>query len=285
MSDTFGLKIGIEGEKAFKQSLREINNDFKVLGSEMKLATSSFAKYEKSIESLTATNKALENQITAQKSKIDTLRKALDNAANSFGENDRRTKAWQVQLNNATAELNQMEREVSANEQAIDEMSNAMREGADNAEELADAVQKAGNEIEGASSKFSSFGSVAKGVGVAIGTAVVAIGAAAVKASVDLINLGDDFNQAVNQISASTGATGDDLEKLGEVAQKVYTNNFGDSLEDVAEGLSVVQKTTGLMDKELQKATESGFALRDTFGYDLQESARTAQSLMQNFGI
>ena len=285
MSDTFGLRIGLEGEKAFKQSLREINNDFKVLGSEMRLATSSFARNECSIESLTATNNVLENQITAQRSKIDTLRRALDNATTSFGENDRRTQAWQIQLNNATAELNQMEREVSTNEQAIEEMSTAMREGADNTEELGDAVQRAGDEIEGAGSKFSSFSSIAKGVGVAIGTAVVAIGAAAVKASVDLINLGDDFNQAVNQISASTGATGEDLEKLGEVAQKVYTNNFGDSLEDVAEGLSVVQKTTGLMDKELQQATESGFALRDTFGYDLQESARTAQSLMQNFGI
>ena len=285
MSDTFGLRIGIEGEKAFKQSLREINNDFKVLGSEMKLATSSFARNERSIESLTATNTVLANQITAQRSKIDTLRRALDNAATSFGENDRRTQAWQIQLNNATAELNQMEREVASNERAINEMSNEMREGAENAEDLGNAVQRAGTEIEGASSKFSSFASVAKGVGVAIGAAVVAIGAAAVKASVDLINLGDDFNQAVNQISASTGATGEDLEKLGDVARKVYTNNFGDSLEDVAEGLSVVQKTTRLMDKELQKATESGFALRDTFGYDLQESARTVQSLMQNFGI
>ena len=119
MSDTFGLKIGIEGEKAFKQSLREINNDFKVLGSEMKLATSSFDKNEKSIESLTAKNKALENQITAQKDKVETLKSALDNASSSFGENDKRTKAWQFQLNNAQADLNKMEREVSNNEKPL----------------------------------------------------------------------------------------------------------------------------------------------------------------------
>ena len=37
MSDNFGLKIGFEGEKEFKKSLSEINNSFKVLGSEMKL--------------------------------------------------------------------------------------------------------------------------------------------------------------------------------------------------------------------------------------------------------
>ena len=37
MSDGFGLKIGVEGEREFKKSLSEINQTFKVLGSEMKL--------------------------------------------------------------------------------------------------------------------------------------------------------------------------------------------------------------------------------------------------------
>lgn len=43
------------------------------------------------------------------------------------------------------------------------------------------------------------------------------------------------------------------MEELGVIAQKVYTNNFGDSLEDVAEGLSVVQKTTGLVGMSYRK--------------------------------
>ena len=38
MADNFGLKIGIEGEKEFKNAIREINQSFKVLGrSEMNL--------------------------------------------------------------------------------------------------------------------------------------------------------------------------------------------------------------------------------------------------------
>ncbi len=39
------------------------------------------------------------------------------------------------------------------------------------------------------------------------------------------------------------------------------------------------------MGQELEKATESGFALRDAFGFELQESARAAGALMKNFGI
>lgn len=37
MADDFGLCIGIEGEADFKAALREINQSFKVLGSEMQL--------------------------------------------------------------------------------------------------------------------------------------------------------------------------------------------------------------------------------------------------------
>ena len=37
MADNFGLKIGVEGEKEFKKALSDINQSFKVLGSEMKL--------------------------------------------------------------------------------------------------------------------------------------------------------------------------------------------------------------------------------------------------------
>ena len=72
---------------------------------------------------------------------------------------------------------------------------------------------------------------------------------------------------------------------MGEVALNVYKHNFGDSLKDVANGISEVKKTTGLTGQELEKATESGFALRKTLGFDLQESARAAGARMKNFGI
>ena len=99
MADSFGLKIGFEGEKEFKKALADINQSFKVLGSKMKLATSQFDKNDKSVEALAARNKVLRKEIDEQITKIDTLRKALQNAATSFGENDRRTQNWQIQLN------------------------------------------------------------------------------------------------------------------------------------------------------------------------------------------
>ena len=59
--------------------------------------------------------KYCKNQSIHKKQKIEKLRSALKNASDSFGENDKRTKAWQVQLNNAQAELNDMSKELKKN--------------------------------------------------------------------------------------------------------------------------------------------------------------------------
>ena len=52
MADNFGLKIGIEGEREFKKALSDINQSFKVLGSEMNLVSSQFDKQDKSIQAI-----------------------------------------------------------------------------------------------------------------------------------------------------------------------------------------------------------------------------------------
>ena len=85
MADNFGLKIGLEGEKEFKKALADINQSFKVLGSEMKVVESQFGKNDNSVEALTARNQVLNKEIEAQKQKIETLRSALENASSSFG--------------------------------------------------------------------------------------------------------------------------------------------------------------------------------------------------------
>ena len=179
MSENFGLKIGLEGEREFKKSLAEINNSFKVLGSEMKLVDSQFDKNDKSAEALTARNQVLNKEIDSQKQKIETLRSALANAAESFGENDRRTQSWQIQLNNAEAALNDMNRELDENEKAI-------KEGGKAAEE-------SGN-------KFQNFGKVLKTVGVALGAVAAAAGAAAVKLGKEVVAAYADYEQLVGGI-------------------------------------------------------------------------------------
>jgi hypothetical protein len=48
----FGLRIGINGERDFKRALADINQSFKLLGSEMTLVTSQFEMNDNSAKSL-----------------------------------------------------------------------------------------------------------------------------------------------------------------------------------------------------------------------------------------
>lgn len=66
MTDNFGLRIGIEGERDFKKAIADINSKMKVLGSEMKLVESQFSSQDKSVEALTARNDVLNKNIDTQ---------------------------------------------------------------------------------------------------------------------------------------------------------------------------------------------------------------------------
>ena len=210
MSD-FGFKIGIEGEKQFKNALREINQSFRVLGSEMKLVSSEFDKNDKSIQAITARNNQLNKEIDAQKEKVSTLEKALTNAAASFGENDRRTLSWQTQLNNANAELNNMERELKESQEEVKRLN---REKLD---KLVGGLKQAG-EIAGKT--------LVAGLKAAA-AAMAAIGAGAVatgKWIKDSLNVYADYEDSMKQVQATMGLTGvegeEAFKKLSEAAKE-----------------------------------------------------------------
>ncbi len=126
MADSsFGLKIGLEGERELKRAISDINREMRVLGTELKLAATNFDSTDKSTAALTARSAGLVREIDAQKSKSTELERALANASESFGESDRRTQNWQIQLNQAKTALAGMEKELSANDKAL--LSNADR--------------------------------------------------------------------------------------------------------------------------------------------------------------
>ena len=224
MADDFGLKIGLEGEKEFKKALSEINQTFKVLGSEMKLVSSQFDKNDQSVEALTARNTVLNKEIEAQKQKIETLKKALENASTSFGENDRRTQAWQIQLNNAEAALNDMERELQQNNDALDRAAGEFDDAEKQADDFGDEVEDAGKQSDDAGGKFEKLGAVCKAAGVAIAAAFAAVSAAAVaagKALVDMAVEGAAYADTVLTESTVTGIATDKLQEYMYAAELV----------------------------------------------------------------
>lgn len=98
-------------------------------------------------------------------------------------------------------------------------------------------------------------------------------------------DLADSFTEAEKVIIGATGATGKELDSLMESATTVFADSHAENLYDVAAGMAAVQKATGLAGDELEAATNAGLALNDVLGYEVSQTARTASSLMKNFGI
>ena len=284
MADNFGLKIGLEGEKEFKKALSDINSSFKVLGSEMKLVESQFGKNDTSVNALTARNQVLNKEIEAQKQKIEALRSALENAASSFGENDKRTQAWQIQLNNAEAALNNMEREVSDNEKAIDAMSDEMGDAENAADKLGDEVEETGKQSDEAGGKFEKFGSVMKSVGKALAVTMAAIGTAAVAAGKGLWDMANgvaEAGDAIDKTSQKIGISAESYQEWDYVFQRcgADVNNLQTGMKKLS---GVITDAAGGSDSAAQKLSAVGLSIEDLNGKSQDEQLSIVISALQD---
>ena len=273
MSENFGLKIGLEGEKEFKKSLAEINNSFKILGSEMKLVDSQFDKNDKSTEALTARSEVLNKEIDSQKQKIETLRSALANAAESFGENDRRTQSWQIQLNNAQAALNGMERELNSNNTALEKADKGFDEAGDEAKDFSNSVKKAADTSEDADGKLSKLGDTAKKIGAALGAAAAAVGTACVAAGKKLWDMANDVGSAGDQIdktSQKIGISAESYQKWGYVFERcgADVNNLQTGMKKLS---TVITDAAGGSDSAAEKLFAVGLSIEELNGKSQDE--------------
>lgn len=142
-----------------------------------------------------------------------------------------------------------------------------------------------GKAMESVSGHLEKVNWTAVAAGAAVGGIAVATGKAVASAGKYLATLGNDWGKTMNQLSASTGATGAELEALGQSVESIYAKGLGEDFQDVADALAATQQASGLTGEALEDATAAAFTLRDTFEYDINESARAASALMKNFGV
>lgn len=124
------------------------------------------------------------------------------------------------------------------------------------------------------------------------GAQVAAIGAGAAAAGMGVLAVGaaNDMQGAMNSFLAETGKSREETERYQGILENIYANNYGESFEDIASAMAEVRTQIGPVvdawdDTEIQGFTESAFALRDTFGYDITESVRAANTMMEQFGM
>ena len=149
-------------------------------------------------------------------------------------------------------------------------------------DEANESIAKTEGKAEGLGNKLlGGIGTAAKwgaGIAAAAATAAIAIGTVAVKSA-------DEFQQSLNKLQVTTGASAEDMKQLSEVVKGVYGNNFGESFDDVANSVKLISQNLKVTGEDLQKVTEYAIGFRDSFGYEIEESTRAAKALMDNFGV
>jgi phage-related minor tail protein len=112
----------------------------------------------------------------------------------------------------------------------------------------------------------------------AAATALGGIALAAIKS-------GNDYMRTMNNIAAQTGATGEALQEMGDIAKDIYASGKGENFQEIADALVNIKQASKLAGKELKAAANSAMLLKDTFGMETAETTRAATALMKNFGI
>lgn len=201
MAVDIGPKIGIDGEKEFRESLRTMGQQLKTLGTEMKAVTSAFDVDNDSQKKLAAQSDVLNRQLEVQQQRLGEVQKALDYAKANYSENSSEVQRWQQALNNATTDVNRTKKQLN---------------------ELENGVEGVGDAMDGAGQKTSIFGDVLKAnlLGNAIVSGVKAV-ASGIKSLISgAIEGYGEYEQLVGGVETLFGSSADTVIKNAENAYK-----------------------------------------------------------------
>lgn len=243
MAVNIGPRIGVDGEREYRNQINQIIQQSKTLESQMKLVASQFTATTSAEEKTAKTAAVLTKQIDTQRERVKLLAEQTGKAAAKYGEADSRTQKWQQTLNEAQASLNKMQGDLRATTAEMRDMDDAMDDGA---------------------KKALSFGDVLKAnlASDAIVSGVKALASAIKEAGAALIDLGKQSIQGFAEQEQLIGGV-DTLFKESSKQVQQYAND--------------AYKTAGLSANEyMETVTSFSASLLQSMGGDTQAAAEKA---------
>ena len=145
-----------------------------------------------------------------QEKVVAELEKELMKSSAAQSENEKSMSQMRIEMNNAEADINKTTRELDSLEDALNESSEA-------GDDLGDAMEDAGQSAESASGGFT----VMKGILADLASNAIQMCVGAMKDFVtQSIETGKNFDSAMSEVSAISGATGKDLQMLRDTAKE-----------------------------------------------------------------
>lgn len=289
-----GPKIGIEGEKQFKDAIKAVNSQIKTTASSLKVLAAESEKSEDKAKNLSDRQKALGESLDAnktkiktltaqydrQKSKLDELDTALEKARKENGEGSeeavkaenaysKQAKAvsdLETQINTAKVQIANISGELETNAVKLQEArSRAIKYG--------DAMKAAGDKISGIGTKISQAGGA---LTLGITTPLVAAGTASVKFATDA-----ETSFAKVSTIADTSVLSMDKIKAGALEM---SNTTGVAVTDVNEALYQTISATGDTANALGYTTIAAKAAKGGFT-DTATAVDGLTTIMNSYGL
>lgn len=272
-----GLSIGLDLDTVgIDNSLKQLKGKIGLVNSEMKANMSAFDRGEKSIEKYDTQLKGLNKKLEVQKAAVKAAKDEYDKMVDRHGKSSKEAEKAADIYNKQSATYNNLKRYIGS---VTDELKDFERQQ----EIAASKWTKFGDKMEKGGERLSKIGGKMQGIGTGLTAGltapITAFGTASTKTALD-------FDQAQGKMQAQLGLTKEEAAQLGDVARKVWKNNFGENIGEATEAVAGIRQMMGdLSEEELQAVAEGAFTIRDAFGAEIQETTRTASVLMKNFGI
>lgn len=258
-----------------KESYTEMGEKIESLRDTLEQAT-------KKLKDMEEAGNSSEEELKQQKEQVEQLTNALKKSEENYEKAANRIQTWETDLIKAKTET-------AKASNAVDENAKAMKQAADATEEYGQSLEEVKEEAAKGAGGLGGLGDVLgklKNPMAVTAAGTAALGAAFTKAAKEGVQFAIDLQSASAKLQGATGASVKEMKQYEEVLKDIYANNYGDSLESVAEAMQKVKQYTGELDSsELKDMTENAMALEDVFDMDLSETIRGVNVLTKKMGL
>lgn len=255
--------------QALKSQIERLNNELNANRDQINNARQSAENYADSLnnsgDSANDNRSALErlsDTVSDQEARLADLREAYANAVIEQGESS-------AEAQRLAGEISQLSQELSDNRETLENARNSADEFDNSLEDVEESAEDTGDGF-----------TVLKG-------AISDLVADALNFAIDKFKeLMTSADQALNTLQVKTGLSSDEMSKFKDEMNDLYKNNYGESLEDIADVFSAITQNSKETDpSKIKDLAKNAIVLRDSFGYEIPESMRAVNMLIDQFGL
>lgn len=257
---TITTRIALDGEKAFKDQMAQVNGELRNLKSEMTLVDATFKGQANTTEALAAKHKVLRGSVEQQRERVRALTQAVEDATAAYGDNDKRTDGYRQSLNRAKAELINLNRELEDNERYLDEARKSADGCAESIDEYGKAVRDADSNKDPLGNLMAGFGNLK---GLLAGGAVVGGIKAVGDAIMSVVEDTAEYRKIMGTLEISSQRAGYSAQQTADI-YRTLQGVLGDT--QTAATTTANLQAIGLAQEDLVTVTNAAIGAWATYG-------------------